>query len=181
MKQMPPTHHVRDATADDAAGIAHVHTRTWQRAYEHVFPTDRLAGLVEEHRAEQWRTWLAEPRPRRHTVVAEEDGRVVGFADLGPSRDPASSPETSGELYAIYVLPEAWGQGVGRALMAEVLERLRGDGYREAILWVIEDNPRTRRYYELAGWQFDGGTKEEAVLDIAVRQVRYRISLEPGS
>jgi GNAT superfamily N-acetyltransferase len=178
---MPPTHQVREATAEDAAALALVPTRTWQRAYEHVFPTERLAGLVEEHRAEQWRTWLAQSQPRRHTLVAEEDGRVVGFADLGPSRDPGSSPQTTGELYAIYVLPDAWGQGVGRALMAQVLERLRADGYHEAILWVIEDNPRTRRYYERAGWRFDGGTKEEAVLDIPVRQVRYRISLEPAS
>jgi hypothetical protein len=61
--------------------------------------------------------------------------------------------------------------------MSEVLARLRQDGFREAILWVIEDNPRTRRYYELAGWKLDGGTKEEAVLDVPVRQVRYRIAV----
>lgn len=46
---------------DDAPGIARVHTRTWQKAYDHIFPTARLAGLVEEHRAEQWREWLSDP------------------------------------------------------------------------------------------------------------------------
>ena len=168
---------VRDATVDDASGIAHVHTRTWQIAYDHVFPTNRLAGIVEEHRAEQRREWLADPQRRSHTVVVDEDDAVVGFADFGPSQDPEAYPEHVAELYAIYVLPEAWGRGIGRALMAEVLTRLRSEGYSEAILWVIEDNPRTRRYYELAGWQFDGGEKEDAVLDIPVRQVRYRIGL----
>jgi GNAT superfamily N-acetyltransferase len=112
-----------------------------------------------------------------HTVVVDDEDAVAGFADFGPSHDPEADPERVAELYAIYVLPEAWGRGVGRALMAEVLTRLRSEGYREAILWVIEDNPRTRRYYELAGWQFDGGEKEEAVLDVPVRQVRYRIAL----
>jgi GNAT superfamily N-acetyltransferase len=174
-----PEHLVRDATVEDAPGIAHVHTRTWQMAYDHVFPTNRLAGILEEHRTERWTAMLAEAEPGVHTVVVDADGGVVGFANFGPTLDPEASTENVAELYAIYVLPESWGQGIGRALMAEVLERLRGDGYREAILWVIEDNPRTRRYYELAGWQFDGGEKEEAVLDIPVRQVRYRISLEP--
>jgi GNAT superfamily N-acetyltransferase len=172
---------VTDAKIEDAVGIAHVHTRTWQVAYDHVFPTNRLAGLVEEHRAEQWREWLMDPPDRTHTLVSGADGGIVGFAHFGPTRDPESNQELVGELYAIYVLPDEWGRGIGRALMTEVLERMRADGFQEAILWVIEDNPRTRRYYELAGWHFDGGTKAEAVLDVPIRQVRYRISLgEPA-
>jgi L-amino acid N-acyltransferase YncA len=170
-------HSVRDATVEDARGIARVHTRTWQVAYDHVFPTNRLAGLVEEHRAEQWHEWLSNPEERRHTLVVDVRDEVVGFADAGPTRDPESNRDLVGELYAIYVLPEAWGRGIGRALMAEVLRRLRADGFQEAILWVIEDNPRTRRYYELSGWHHDGGTKEDQMLDIAVHLVRYRISL----
>jgi ribosomal protein S18 acetylase RimI-like enzyme len=170
---------VRDARRGDARAIAHVHTRTWQEAYAHVFPAERLAGLVEEHRAEQWRGWIESPRPRTETIVAEEGGEVVGFAHVGPARDPEALPELEGELYAIYVLPEAWGRGVGRALMRELLERLRRLGFREAVLWVLEDNPRTRRYYELAGWRFDGGVMEEPILDVVARQVRYRIALAP--
>lgn len=172
-----PQHVVRDATVEDAAGIARVHTRTWQRAYDHVFPTHRLAGLVEEHRAEQWREWLSSPRPRRHVLVADMDGDIVGFASVGPSEDPEANPDVVGELYAIYVLPEAWGRGLGRALMTELLARMRGEGFREAILWVLEDNPRTRRYYERAGWYHDGGEKQQTLLDIEVPLVRYRISL----
>ena len=168
---------VRDATVADASGIARVHTRTWQQAYDHVFPTNRLAGLVEEHRAEQWRVWLSSPAQRRHILVAEDAGEVVGFASVGPTDDPEASLELVGELYAIYVLPEAWGRGVGRALMRELLDRLRGEGFREAVLWVLEDNPRTRRYYELSGWHHDGGKKEEAMLDLSVPLVRYRIAL----
>jgi len=177
-----PSHNVRDATVEDARGIARVHTRTWQAAYDHIFPTARLAGLVEDHRAEQWREWLSSPEERRHTLVVDVEGEVVGFAHVGRTRDPESNEDLVGELYAVYVLPEAWGRGIGRSLMAEVLRRLREDGFREAILWVIEDNPRTRRYYELAGWRFDGGTKEEAILDVPVHEVRYRISLvrKPG-
>jgi L-amino acid N-acyltransferase YncA len=61
-------------------------------------------------------------------------------------------------------------------LMAATLTRLRASGFREAILWVLEDNPRTRRFYELAGWREDGGFQEEERLGTLVREVRYRIA-----
>ncbi len=63
--------------------------------------------------------------------------------------------------------------------MDESLRQLRGEGFGEAVLWVLEDNPRTRRFYELAGWHADGGVKDEEVLETSVREIRYRITLEP--
>lgn len=59
------------------------------------------------------------------------------------------------------------------------MRRLRNDGFTEAILWVFEDNPRTRRFYELAGWVADGGTKDEPLFGTAAPAVRYRLRLEP--
>ena len=47
-----------------------------------------------------------------------------------------------------------------------------------AIMWVLEDNPRTRLVYERAGWRLDGGVKEEEILATRVREVRYRIALD---
>jgi len=61
--------------------------------------------------------------------------------------------------------------------MRELLERLQHERFREAMLWVLEDNPRTRRFYERAGWRLDGAVREETILDTSVREVRYRIAL----
>jgi GNAT superfamily N-acetyltransferase len=126
---------------------------------------------------EPWVTWwhdvIESPPPHSHVLVAERDGGVLGFSYLGVAREE----EDSGELYAMYVHPQGWGLGAGRALMARTLELLRGEGFTEAILWVLEDNPRTRRFYELAGWQVDGGVKVEEWLETSVREVRYRIDL----
>jgi ribosomal protein S18 acetylase RimI-like enzyme len=104
---------------------------------------------------------------------------IVGFASLGP-RDFDGEEERVGELYAIYVLPDIQGRGAGRALMAEAVSRLRYDGFREAVLWVFEDNPRTRRFYERGGWGTDGGRKDETWLGTTSPAVRYRLVLEPG-
>jgi GNAT superfamily N-acetyltransferase len=46
-------------------------------------------------------------------LVAEQDGRVVGFAVAGAAKDP----QGAGELYAINVDPDHWGTGAGRALL----------------------------------------------------------------
>lgn len=134
--------------------------------------------MSADPRTPQWVAWwrgvIEEPAPGSHTLVAEEAGEVVAFAHVGAER----ADETPGGLCAIYVQPEARGRGIGRALRAEVLKRLRSEGFREAVLWVLEDNPRTRRFYELAGWYEDGHVKEDEWLGTLVREVRYRIALE---
>ena len=58
--------------------------------------------------------------------------------------------------------------------MAAAREALR-ERYETSILWVAEDNPRARRFYEREGWTLDGGRKEEELLGVKVAEVRYRI------
>ena len=111
--------------------------------------------------------------PAHLVLVAEEDGRVVGFASSGATRDDGEPPRT-GELYTIYVLPERWGTGSGRDLMRAAVGRLRGRGFERALLWVLEDNPRARRFYERAGWAADGARKAEERFGVRAPEVRYR-------
>ena len=170
---------VRTATADDAAAIAHVRAATWRHAYAHIFTAEQLGTISVEESAAQWRDIVETAPARSHTLVAELGGMVVGFASSGPNW---SEEEVHvGELYAIYVFPDAQGQGVGRELMTESVSRLRGDGFAEAILWVFEENPLTRRFYELAGWVADGGTKDEHLFGTTAPAIRYRLTLEPSA
>lgn len=163
---------IRRARLEDAAAIAEVHVRTWQAAYEHVFGAERLATLDLAARRRRWEDWLA---AEENASVAVEDGRVVAFVWVGSSREEPNE----GELFAIYALPEAWGSGAGRALMGVGLAALRELGYAEAILWVLADNPRARRFYEREGWHTDGGRKTDEFLGVKVEEVRYRIDLQP--
>jgi ribosomal protein S18 acetylase RimI-like enzyme len=157
---------VRRARPGDAAAIAEVHARTWQATYEHVFGAERLAARVPD--LALWTRILANERVEVN--VAEAGGRIVAFVSVGPSRDD----DAEGELYAIYALPEAWGTGAGAALMQAGLDAMRAAGYRDAVLYVLDDNPRARRFYEREGWALDGGTKSEELLGVQVTEVRYR-------
>jgi ribosomal protein S18 acetylase RimI-like enzyme len=161
---------IRRARLEDAAGIASVHVRTWQAAYEHVFGAERLATFDLDARTRRWEAWLT---AGENASVAVADGRVLAFVWVGSSRE---APD-EGEVFAIYALPEAWGSSAGRQLMAVGLAALRERGFAEAILWVLADNPRARRFYEREGWQTDGGLKREEFLDVEVEEVRYRITL----
>jgi GNAT superfamily N-acetyltransferase len=155
---------IRPGTPDDAEAVARVHVQTWQAAYAHALPRERLAALSVEERAEMWR---GQP-----PLVAEIDGEIVGFASVGPSRD-----EDAGELYAIYVHPDKWGTGVGRALIEAGEERLRELGHEHALLWVLDDNPRARRFYEVAGWSPDGTARDVELFGFELTEVRYRKTL----
>jgi GNAT superfamily N-acetyltransferase len=156
---------IRTGTAADAAAVAGVHVRTWQAAYAHVFPAEQLAELSIDQRAGQWRD--------RPPLVAEREGIIIGFVSVGASRDE----DGCGELFAIYVDPDHWGKGVGCELIAAGEERLRHLGYTEAILWVLDDNPRARCFYERAGWYHDGETRPIEIFAIEVPEVRYRKQL----
>lgn len=159
---------IRLATADDADAIGRVQERGWQVAYRHVFPVDELerGGFIQ---VERWRTRLEHPPTGWSTFVAERDGVVVGFASVGPSRDERGL----GELYAIYVDPDAWSTGAGRALIEHCERHLFGE-YDEAALWVLEDNRRARAFYERGGWAPDGARKSEERWGVRAPEVRYR-------
>lgn len=168
---------IRPATVDDAGPIAAVHVRSWQEAYRGQLPQALLDGLSVERRTTQVRDMLS--APQHGMWVAIEDGQVVGFASVGDARDADTTPDT-GELYAIYLAPQAWGIGVGRALHDTAVTAL-ATNYAEAILWVLETNARARRFYERQGWVTDGARKEEQRGDAVLEEVRYRRALEVTS
>jgi L-amino acid N-acyltransferase YncA len=160
---------VRPATNEDTAPIARIHKRSWQRAYAHLFTSEELAGISLEERKHFWTRVIESDTI---VLVAEEDGRIRGFASGGLSRDADAADH--GELETIYVDPDAWGAGHGQALIAEIESHLRARGFAEALLWVAEDNPRTRRFYEQAGWRADGTQRPVEFLGREISEVRYR-------
>jgi len=163
---------VRRARREDARAIAQVHAETWQQAYEHVFGTERLATVSVDARAEQWERILSAGQTDVFVAEDDDDG-IVGFVSTGDSRDA----DAEVELYAIYVLPRAWGTEAGTALMRAAVAAMSARATGDAVLWVLEDNPRARRFYEREGWALDGERKEDEYLGLRVAEVRYRIGL----
>ncbi|MEV4802986.1 GNAT family N-acetyltransferase [Nonomuraea sp. NPDC049421] len=166
---------VRRAIAEDAERVAEIHVRSWQQAYHGLLPQPLLDGLQPAQRVPQWQRLIQQAGwPRRATLVAEDEGAVVGFAGLCPTRDDDDDPEQVGEVAAIYALPAVWGRGIGRGLMAESMRTLREAGFSSAGLWVLEGNARAIRFYERMGWRRDGAVKDAVIGGLEVRELRYR-------
>lgn len=138
-----------------------MHVRTWQAAYRGVVPDSELDNLSVEARTAMWERGI----PRGGVWVGLVDDEVVGFAAVGPAREP----DAVLELYAIYVLPSAWGTGVGFELATAAV----GDE-PDAVVWVLDENPRARRFYERFGFRADGVSKTEAIGGVALKEIRYR-------
>ena len=61
-----------------------------------------------------------------NTLIALDDAKVVGFVSYGDFRDSAT---IAGEIFALYVLKDYYGKGVGQQLMQAAFAVL--DGYQE--------------------------------------------------
>ncbi|MEV4532285.1 GNAT family N-acetyltransferase [Asanoa sp. NPDC049518] len=106
-----------------------------------------------------------------------DPGTVIGFVTIGPYRnhqDRTDLDPTVGEVLAIYLEPDRIGTGVGRELMRAALTELGQRGYKQVRLWVLEDNHRSRRFYEKAGFTPDG---ERATYEVVVPSDGDRVPL----
>ncbi|MFB6724103.1 GNAT family N-acetyltransferase [Kribbella sp. NPDC056345] len=140
---------MRAALAGDLLGAAEARVASWRTAFASLVPQDFLDGMDAEAIATSWAGSIAAGRSRLYVALVED--RVVGYAGVGPERDP-QAPADTGELYALYVHPDYWGTGAGRALTDAALADLRSTGCTAAWLWVLEANARGRRFYARYGF-----------------------------
>jgi GNAT superfamily N-acetyltransferase len=165
---------IRPAHVDDSEDIATIHVRGWQSAYRGIVPDSYLKSLSIEQRAKSWRSYFLEPSSSE-IVVADVDSGLIGWASFGASRDD-DAREGTGELYAVYVLPDHWSTGVGRALWQRAKERLAERGFVRATLWVLSANARAIRFYSAAGF-VPTVQRSIEIGDVALPEARYEVPI----
>ena len=144
---------IRLAGLEDAPGIAKVHVDSWRTTYKGLIDDEFLAGLSYERRTQVWTQSLADPQIASFLYVAETDtGEIVGFVSAGPEHE--GDPNYRGELYAIYLLQQAQGQGLGQKLMETAMHELYERGFSSMLLWVLKDNLPSRKFYEAVGGEY---------------------------
>ena len=148
---------------EEAAGKGFVHCQSWKESYRGIVDDDYLDRRITLERCRE----IAVRWPQ-NTVVAVDDGRVVGFGCWCPCRDEDASPNT-GELQALYLLDEYKGRGIGRALLDFCMDKLAQ--YDKAVLWVLAENERAIGFYRHCGFHPDGG-EQWLTLGTPVRCVR---------
>jgi L-amino acid N-acyltransferase YncA len=141
---------IREAVLEDAEGIARVHVDSWRTTYKEIVPESYLQQLSYEQRADNWRRGIG----KNALYVAEDDrGEIVGFATGGKER--TGNYDADGELYAIYLLKEVQGQGIGKKLTQALAQNLQAQGFTSMLVWVLDLNPSKVFYESLGGQPID--------------------------
>lgn len=124
---------IREATLDDVAALERVRALVRENKLSTPIPRERLIAALEE----RGRGW-----------VADHEGKVVGFSF-------ADDKETS--IWALFLLPEWEGKGIGRALLGRAVEWLWSRGHLR--IWLTtEPGTRAESFYKHLGWQRTGVT-----------------------
>jgi L-amino acid N-acyltransferase YncA len=104
--------------------------------------------------------WLGDGHP---FIVAERDGRVLGWARAGAYSDRCVY-QGVGE-HAVYVHPDARGQGLGRRLLIELCAESERHGLYKLTSRVFTDNRPSRAAHQAAGFHEVGVQRRHGRLD----------------
>ncbi|MAS86647.1 MAG: GNAT family N-acetyltransferase [Micavibrio sp.] len=151
---------IEQASPEEIAGIF---VESWKQGYRGLASDAYLDALTIEELVEKWESWLEIVQPGYVAVV---DGKAAGFISCGPVRtrppgDKGIIPLYAWEIYALYVHPDYWRQGIAKALMNRIAEDLSEKRSRSLILWVIKNNKRAMPFYEKLGGQRIGKKRLE--------------------
>ena len=137
--------HIRLASADDADGI---------RAVYAPFVDTPVTFEEEVPSCETYRERIERICEKYPCLVAEEDGRVVGFAYAHELRERIAF-QWNAEL-SVYLAPAAQGQGAGSRLYAALIELLRLMGIKAVYGVVTSPNAASERLHRAFGFALMG-------------------------
>jgi len=164
---------IRAARPEDALAIGHIHVDSWRTTYRGLLPDSVLATQSVEQRATMWRQ-AAQAALRGESssfmLVAEDpsDG-IIGFASAEPEREEGSGYDS--ELYAIYLLEQHQGRGIGRQLVRQAVGLLLSQGHGSMRVWVLRGNPAEEFYKRLGGTRV--GEKVRSMADRSLTEIAY--------
>ncbi|HEX6339100.1 MAG TPA: GNAT family N-acetyltransferase [Jiangellaceae bacterium] len=144
---------IRSATEHDVAALVDLGARTFRDTYGHANdPAELAAHIAENYNQPAISGALRDPSVTY--VVAEEAGRIIGFAKLvvGSTEDGIVAARPA-ELNQLYIDSGEHGRGLGRALLDACAEHARGADCDVLWLGVWEKNPRAIRFYERLGYR----------------------------
>jgi GNAT superfamily N-acetyltransferase len=138
----------RLAEPSDARAIAALHADSWRRHYRGAYADAFLDGDVAVDRLAVWTDRLARRDPGSCTILAEDEGGLIGFAHSVFDEDP-----TWGALLDnIHVTHPHQRRGVGSGLLARTVKAVARRHSRTGLyLWVLEQNKDAQAFYEARG------------------------------
>ncbi len=144
---------VRRAGEADAALLSLIANAAFLDTYAAMVPgADLLAHCVKNNAVEVFAAWLADPAVVVTVAEIDPGHAPIGYAVLTPPDFPEGVEPGDVELRRIYTLRQAYGSGVGAALMARAQADAAARGGKRLLLGVWDQNARARAFYERQGF-----------------------------
>ncbi len=100
--------------------------------------------------------------PTAYFVVAEEGGRLVGYANAQPIKEFEYREHKYVEIDNLGVIPEYRRQGIASKLLDECLSWAKGEGYEKVYLQSYAKNTGAREFYKKLGYhEIDIGLEKD--------------------
>lgn len=141
---------IRPAAPADAGAIAEIYNDAVLRSTA-TFDT-------QPKDADERRRWLAGHGPRHPVLVAEESGRVLGWASLS-AWSPRRAYEETVE-FSVYLAPAAQGRGLGLKLSQAVLDAGKQTGAHVVLSRVVGESENSLKLHEKLGFERVGVMRE---------------------
>ena len=150
---------------DDLMQVSSVYEQSWKHAYKGIIPQSYLDSIPEGR-------WAASiTRPGMNSLIAVDNGKIVGTSAFSASRWE-KFPEY-GEIVSVYLMPEYMRKGYGRALLEKALSEINAMGFKNTLLWVLEENVNARRFYEHIGFMNSGEVMNDNIGGKELREIMY--------
>ena len=133
---------LREAVPSDIPALAALHVATWNDTYAPL-----MTGPPVAVREQQWRQAFAQPERWFCYVVERRDGALVGFTK-GVFRPEHEIP---GELSKLFLARDYQRLGLGRRLVAQVVQRFLGAGVASMAAYVDPRNPSCGFFERIGG------------------------------
>ncbi len=137
---------IRPAVFEDALAIATVQYHGWQQTYRGIISNAYLEAMTIEKGVENWKRNLQHPKGGIHVMVNDEN-KVIAFSGAGRCRTQEFNCDA--ELYALYLLKEYQGLGLGKKLFLFEVQELIVAGYKSFFVYLLAQNPSVCFYRSL--------------------------------
>lgn len=141
---------IRPATTEDAAAIREIYN-------VEVETSTVTFDIVPRSLADQ-RRWIVDRSGAHTALVAEHDGSVVGFGALSPYKERAAY-STSVED-SVYVHRDHHGEGVGRLILTELVERATAHGFHAIFARIVAGHDASIGLHRSLGFEVVGNERE---------------------
>jgi len=141
---------IRSAERRDAEGIRTIYNH-------YVTESVTLFDMVPRTLDEQVQ-WIDEHSGGHPAVVAEVDGLIVGFGSLSTFRSRPAYSTTVED--SVYLLDGHQGQGIGRRLLADLVERAAVHGFHSVIARITGENEASMALHAACGFEIVGTERE---------------------